>query len=254
MGAALPDAALERSPRQMQLPGGVFDAAGRRRREVWLRELTGADEEVLTDHAFASAAHRVSALLARTIERVDGVETPIDERFAATLGLGDRDAILLRLRQLEVGDAVHQVKRCGNPACGRKVDVDFLISEIEVRHAEPWQPAATLMLAQPDGRSVAVRLRLPNGADHEALAAAALPPARANTLLLSRIVLDYGGAGPLTAAAAHALPIAQRNRIAEFLAQHTPGPVLEIDVACPYCAAAMNYDFDLVTFFLPSAR
>ncbi|MFN7570994.1 MAG: hypothetical protein ACK5TK_05975 [Betaproteobacteria bacterium] len=255
MGASLPSTAVERGARWLQLPGGVFDAAGARHRDVWLRELTGADEELLTDRVFASGAQRASVLLARAIAKVEGIAAPIDEAFTAALSIGDRDALLLRLRQFEVGDHVHQVKRCGNPECGRKVDVDFLISELEVRTAEPLAPTLTLTLPRSDGSGeLRLTLRLPTGADQEALAAAALPPAQANSLLLSRIVLDVDGRGPLSRAAAHALTLAQRNRIAEFLAQQAPGPDLAIDVACPYCAAPMAYDFDLVAFFLPSAR
>lgn len=233
--------------RRLLLPAGVLDAHGRVHREVRVRELTGADEEALFERATASGARRVNAFLARAIESVPGLEdTPIDEAFAAGLQLGDRDYLLLRLRQMDLGDAVHQVVRC--PACGSKVDVDLLISELAVRRLE--QPRASYE-AQLGGSTL--RLRLPDGEDQAAVEDLAMAnPAAANTRLFARLVQDIDGRGAPTESEVRAWPAALRAQLSAWLAAHLPGPDLFLDLGCPHCKAAMSYAFDLNAFFLPS--
>ena len=236
-----------RTARLIVLPLGWHDGNGRAHRDVHVRELTGADEEALFDQGQGSGAQRVSAFLARVIERIDGVAAPIDADLTASLSLGDRDYLLLRLRQFELGDAVHQVARC--PACARKVDVDLLISELPLRAAPT--AAAQFEVRLLDG---SLQLRWPTGADQAAIEGLALAnPAAANTRLFSRIVLDIDGRGAPSEDAVRAWSLARRQALASWLEQHLPGPDLYLDLACPHCQADMSYGFDLYGFFLPSA-
>lgn len=232
--------------RRLMLPAGVFDAAGRVHRCVRVRELTGADEEVLFDRAQAGNAHRVSAFLARAIESVEGLDAHVDAGFAANLQLGDRDYLLLRLRQMDLGDAIHQIMRC--PACLEKVDVDLLVSELPVRRLAQPQPAYRVQLAENE-----LLLRLPTGADQAAIETLALAnPAAANTRLFARLVLDINGQGPPDEEAVRAWPLALRLQLAAWLEAHAPGPDLFLDLSCPHCRTDMSYAFDLDAFFLPS--
>lgn len=240
-------------PRLLALPTGLRGRDGRWLRTLHVRELTGADEEALFEHSAGSGAARVSALLARLIDAVPGWDGPIDEDFAARLTLGDRDCVLLRLRQLDLGDAVHQVARC--PHCSGKVDVDLLISELPLRvlaagdgDAAPDGPR-TLQLAD-----ATLCLRWPTGADQQAVEAlAADNPAAANTRLFARLVLDVDGRGAPSEDEVRAWPMARRLALAGWLQAQLPGPDLYLELSCPHCRADMSYAFDLHRFFLPSA-
>ncbi len=242
-GAGVPGESL--SARSLVLPAGVLNAAGEACRRVQVRALTGADEERLFERG-ASGSERVSAFLARAIERIDGIDTPIDEAFTAALPLGDRDYLLLRLRQIELGDAVHQVMRC--PACAKKVDIDFLISELPVQRLDALQADWPVMLG-----GHCARVRLPNGADQQAVEALALAnPSAANTLLFSRVVLSLDGEAP-TPDSVRAWSPAMRSALMTWLHAQAPGPDLMLDLPCPHCQADMSHAFDLHGFFLPSA-
>jgi hypothetical protein len=233
--------------RVLTLPGGLVDADGAVHRRLRVRELNGADEEALFDRRAGSDAKRVSAFLARVIESVDGMRAPVEPALAERLSIGDRDYLLLRLRQLDLGDAIHQVARC--PSCARKVDVDFAISELPLRRLERPQAAYDIEIA-----GHRLRVRLPNGADQSAIEGdAADNPAAANSALFARVVLDIDGEGPPSEDDTRAWPIALRARLAEWLDANAPGPDLFIDIGCPYCGADMSYRFDLDAFFLPSA-
>lgn len=246
-------AAESLAERRLELPGGVLGADGRCHRMVKVRELTGADEEVLAERA-AGGACLVTRFLARVIVGIEGLERSVDEDLVSDMLVGDRDYLLLRLRQMDLGDHVHQVMRCPSPACGKKVDVDFLVSEIEVRRVPEVSAAYRVQLG--DGTdAVNVSVRLPTGRDQEAMAALApANPAAANTRLFSRAVLKWGERGPLDEEAARALPLKHRSQLAAFLERSSPGPDLYLDVQCPMCGADMGASFDLHGFFLPSAR
>ena len=242
-----PEAAASR---WLELPGGVAGRGGAVGRRVRVRALTGADEEILFDRGRSGSA-LVTAFLSRVVERVDGVDEPVDEALVAGMYLGDRDYLLLRLRQMELGDAVHEVTRCGS--CGNRVDVDFAISELPVRRLDAPGPAYRVSLTADGGRELLVRL--PTGADQEAIEDLALRnPAAANTRLFSRLVLEVDGRGPVTEEDARRWSPALRAELASWLDAHAPGPSLYLDLACPQCRADMSYVFDLHGFFLPSGH
>jgi hypothetical protein len=250
--AAAPALAESLAERRLQLPGGVIGPDGRCHQLVHVRELTGADEEVLSERA-AGGARLVTGFLARVIAKIEGLERPVDEDLVADMLIGDRDYLLLRLRQMDVGDHVHQVMRCPSTACGKKVDVDFLVSEIAVERASAVLPSYRVQLGE-GAAAETVLVRLPTGRDQEAIASlAGTNPAAANTRLFSRVVLRRGDSGPLDEEAARALPLKQRQQLAAFLERTAPGPDLRIDVQCPLCGADMAYRFDLHGFFLSSA-
>jgi len=174
-------------------------------------------------------------------------------QLAQPPALGDRDLLLLRLRQLDLGDAIHQVARC--PHCASKVDVDFLISELPLRPAP--EPGADGLHAVHIGQHT-LYLRTPTGADQEAVETLALHnPAAANTRLFSRLVQRIEGPGGHEGApdeaATRAWPMARRQALAQWLQSQLPGPDLYLDLACPHCQSDMSYVFDLHGFFLPRA-
>ena len=240
--------------RRLQLPGGVIGADGRCHQMVRVRELTGADEEVLAERTAANAARLVTGFLARVIAQIEGLERRVDEDLVSDMLVGDRDYLLLRLRQIDLGDHVHQVMRCPSPACGKKVDVDFLVSEIEVTRASTVLPSYRVQLGE-GAAAITASVRLPTGRDQEAIASlAATNPAAANTRLFSRVVQRWGKAGTLDEDAARALPLRQRSDLASFLERTSPGPDLYLDLRCAWCGVEMGYRFDLDGFFLPSAR
>jgi hypothetical protein len=239
--------------RTVVLPGGMLDRDGRCYKSVALRELTGADEELLCQR-FENGAEQVTAFLARAIARIEGWQAPIDHECVRNMLVGDRDYLLLRLRQAEVGDQVHEVVRCRAPACGRKVDVEFLISELPVRHVATVAHRYAVALIGDHGARHEARLRLPTGADVEAIASLiASQPGAANTRLYARILESLQGYEIGSEDRVRALPLRLRSQLAAFVARTAPGPDLLIDIACPHCEADLAYTFDLHAFFLPSA-
>ena len=241
---------------RLLLPGGVLDSRGQCFQTVMVRQLTGRDEELLADRRYSNTAQQVTDFLAQVLVEVPGLDKPVTRELVAEMLIGDRDYLLLRLRQICLGDQVEQVMKCAVPACGKKADVEFLISELPVRRAQAVQPFYEFDLSEPlqkdDPRTAHVVLRLPAGRDLEAiLDCKDVNPALANTKLFARIVKRLGREG-LSEAAARELPMRTRLEISAFLARITPGPELKIEIQCPHCGSDMSYPFDLGSFFLPN--
>jgi hypothetical protein len=251
---AAPTATLVEAGRRVTLPGGLLDSEGRRHRVVHLRELTGADEEMLCSR-FASAAEQVTAFLDRAIDQLEGWQGQAGESLSDRMLVGDRDYLLLRLRQVEIGDRVHQVLRCRERECAKKVDVEFEISELPVRQLDNLSTAFELSLLDEQGVSHLARLRLPTGADLTAVAPLLeSSPGAANTRLYARLLQSLEGFEVGSEDAVRRLPLRLRGQIADFIRRRSPGPDLRIEVGCPHCGADMAYEFDLHGFFLPSER
>ncbi|MBZ5523735.1 MAG: hypothetical protein LAP21_15995 [Acidobacteriia bacterium] len=241
---------------RLELPGGVLDNRGQCFKTVIVRQLTGRDEELLADRRYRNAAQQVSEFLAQVLVEIPGLDKPVSKELVSEMLIGDRDYLLLRLRQICLGDQVEQVMRCPAPACGQKADVEFLISELPVRRVKAVQPLYEFDLSEPlqksDPRSGHVALRLPTGLDLEAiLECKDVNPAMANTKLFARIVKKLGRE-PLSEDAARELPMRARHEITDFLRKITPGPELKIEIQCPHCGGDMSYPFDLYGFFLPN--
>lgn len=235
-------------PHLLELPGGLINRAGQVCRNVFLRELTGADEEALFSLQLSGSA-RVTQFLARVIEKVEGWDGPITEAIVADMHMGDRDYLLLRLRQRTLGDDVHQVMRC--PGCSARVDVDFKISELPVRRLPDRNTPWRLVLDD----DTALTLRLPTGADQQVVENLALTnPAEANTRLFARLILSVNNGPAPTEAEVRSWPLKRRSALSAWLTDHAPGPDLFLDLVCPECRGDLSYTFDLNAFFLPSIR
>src|SRR5256885_580231 len=126
-----------RSDRVFPLPGGLVEEDGRRLGAAELRPLTGHQEAWLAEHAGAPSALAVTRLLSSCVVRLDDV-APGPEVIRRLL-VGDRDFLMLQLRRITLGDRVLAVLTC--PACGAKMDVEFLASEVPIERR--LQTAAT---------------------------------------------------------------------------------------------------------------
>jgi hypothetical protein len=102
----------------VQLPGGYHDDAGRCHREVELCGLSGRDEERLCAHE-GSPAERITAVLARCVRRIGGIER-VDEEVARELTVGDRLFLLLKLREVTFVQTSPSSPRAPGPTVVRR--------------------------------------------------------------------------------------------------------------------------------------
>jgi hypothetical protein len=221
------------------LPGGLVLDDGQRLRRAALRPLTGHEEEWVAQHPDAPSAQLVTGLLSACFLKLDDVA--VEPGLVRQMLVGDRDFLILQLRRLSLGERFAAVLAC--PACAAKMDVEFLAHDVLV---EPRPQSAAVYTWRSEQRPAdlpAVRFRLPNGGDQEAVAES--PVDEAVELLLARCLLDDGGV-PLTADERVAL-IAEMERLA-------PQVDLELALSCPECSHSFTTAFDTTAFFFAEIR
>jgi hypothetical protein len=218
----------------VRLPVGLW-IDGVRQRDVSIRALSGADEELIGDAArWPSSAVQVTALLTAAVTRL-GPLAPISPGHIQALTVLDRDVLLIALRQLLFGDRIQSTVNCPHAECGRKIDLDFRLSELPIPDRSDAAPEYELVI---EGQSF--HYRLPNGGDQEAIASIVqAEPDRAEQLLMQRCV--EGG---------EALTADQQATLREDMARHDPQLETESDVHCPECGNDFSVHFDIQDFLL----
>jgi hypothetical protein len=229
------------------LPSGLW-LDGAHRRELRLRPLDmDGDAAFLLDlDDDAPPASRATALLARCL-----LPSPAGEgtALARALTVGDREALLLHLRRLTLGDAVTSVVAC--PHCGESVELTTAVSALLLPPYRDPQPSYPRRWVHA-GAAYDLVLRLPTGADVEAAGALAraMPddagPAAA--LLLRRCTV--AAARDDEPVAADELPAAVRAEAAAALAALDPQAELVLNATCPACARPVAALLDAGGFLL----
>src|SRR5215203_6056479 len=189
------------------MPGGVA-VDGRRRRDAALRPVVGADEAFLLDADALAPVERSTVLLARCLVRL-GPWDEFGEEHVRGLAAGDREALLLQLRRLTLGDGLELVPPY-----------------------EDWAPEHSLVV---DGTSIS--FRLPTGGDLEAAArVGAVDPGRGARLVLERCILAVDGATELSPAAAGA--------VAARMAELDPQAEIVLEMPCAACGHVFSVPLD----------
>lgn len=222
------------------VPGG-FSREGARVREMSLRPATGADEAFLLESAAGAApSERASALLARCLALPDAAEVVRD------LTVGDREALLLQLRRLTLGDEMECLVTC--VGCGEYLEMLVRVSDLLV---PPYDEVGGDDELSTTWGHVAyrVRFRPPTAKDLDAAARLARrAPEEGEEELLRRCVLEAEADGAEVAAGS--LPPAVRDAVAAQMAARDPQAEVALELLCPSCSANFSVVLDAGGFLL----
>jgi hypothetical protein len=159
----------------------------------------------------------------------------------ALLSIGERDALLLDLREQTFGAQLSSVATC--PACGEHLEMSFHVAQLRVTTPED-KPPSTLSL---NVAGYEVSFRLPNSLDLSALASGQDDIAAARRALFERCLLAArrGAEEQL----ADSLPPEVVDAIVERMGQADAQGNIEFALKCPRCAHEWLEAFDIATFF-----
>jgi hypothetical protein len=252
--AEIPEAGL------FTLPGGYVADDGALHCEVELSPLTGRLEERLFDAPIHTpSASVITILLAGCIKRLGTLAT-VDAEVVKGLLVGDREYLLVRLRQMAFGHKVEAVWNCANAHCQKPMDISFSLAELPIERKAVAARFFTHKFSFVDSGGAVeapgldgceVKFRLPTGADQEALAAIFhSDPAAAVYQLLARCLQSGSGSRSLDVAEVAQWPAAARHELYEAMGRLAPQVAIELDLTCPECRTSFVADFDCATFFL----
>jgi hypothetical protein len=231
---------------EVTMPGGM--AVGDRwYRTARLRSLSGHDEAFLMEEASAlTPAARPTELLVRCLERL-GPTAPIDARAIQSLAIGDREALLLHLRRLTLGESIAGVLSCPHPECGAKMDLPLTVSEL-LMPPYPYETPLHEAVVEDQAAQYRVSFRLPNGGDQEAAAPLAITDAAAAAdLVLERCVQEVTELE--SGRALGWLPQAVKEVLPSKMVELDPQADILLHLTCPECARAFVLPFDTGAYF-----
>jgi hypothetical protein len=229
----------------VRLPGGLW-MDGARFQEARMRPVVGADEVYLDTAGNAlPLAVWTTLILTRCLVQLGPVR-PVTAAVVRSLCVGDREALMLQLRQLTLGDRMPCVVNC--PACGQALDLPLRATDLLVPSYAETGPTYEFSPSG-EGESYRVRFRLATGADQEAVAETARTDvAAAATALLQRCLVEVrrnGGADLAIEACPKELGSCISARIGELDAQAE----LSLNLRCPECEQSFSAMLDAAACF-----
>lgn len=254
---------MEAAPRTREyaisLPIGYTDEDGQVNRTAVLRKMTGREEAIMADRKYQrNGGKLVTDLIHSCLVRL-GDHEKNGRGMVANLYSIDRNYLLLKLRSITFGSDLETSYTC--PACGDTIKRVEDLDELPVQALGDADSVEDIVVELEDGYidkegqvHTAMTLRLPTGADEEAVA----PQLRKNAslgknALLSRCLKSLGdvprhrlealGSKILTD-----LTMTDRRLIDRALNEHAPGVNLVREIECPSCANEFKATLDLSHF------
>lgn len=236
-----------KSSATVTLPGGFWiDSV--RYQQAELHPLTGKDEAFLWEVGDSLIpVQQTTAMLTRCLTCL-GPLNPVKADVVLSLTVGDREALLLHLRRLTIGECLQCVLTCPNPSCCEKMDLDLKVSELLLH---PYSNARERYekIFTKDGIRYRVGFRLPTGSDHESAALLAATDAQqaAEQLLNNCIAWVIDESEPKKNLE-HCPPVVAQ-KLPAVMADLDPQAELRLDLTCPVCGHRFSTILDMATFF-----
>jgi hypothetical protein len=254
-----PEAVVRRREFEVTLPIGYTDVDGSVHRKVVLRKMTGREEAILADRKYQrNGGKLVTELLHSCILGLGDLQ-PNGRGPIASMYSVDRNYLLLKLRSITFGPELEASYTC--PGCGESLALTENLDELPVRMLPDGEEVQELAIELDDGYldregelHTAMTMRLPTGADEEAVASQMRDNASlGKNSLLARCVKSLGevpvhrleALGPRIMSD---LTMTDRRLIDNALNDAAPGVELVREMECPRCAKTFPASLDLSNF------
>jgi len=217
--------------------------------------MTGREEAVLADRKFQrNGGKLVTELLSQCIVSLGG--RPAERRMVRRMTSVDRNFLLLKLRAITFGAELDARYSC--PSCGT---VDMVTEDLDELPVRPATGSGEIEIELEDGYfdkeghvHTSVVLRLPNGADEEAVAGQIRDNASTGkNALLGRCLISLGSIERHRLEAMGSriladLTLSDRRLIDRTMTEMTPGVDLTRQLECPDCGHEHEANLDMSNF------
>ncbi|MFN3241084.1 MAG: phage tail assembly protein [Planctomycetota bacterium] len=241
------------------LPIGVQTEDGQLHRDGALRKMNGHDEAILADPRYQrNGGQLVTELLHSCVTGISGIEQLTKSTFASMYS-ADRNFLLLKIRSFTFGAELQANYTC--PSCGNTMQVYENLEELPVRELAGGELPDRIEVELVDGyvdrdnkTHTQLELRLPTGADEQAVAAQMRKNASlGKNALLARCIVRFSdleqkrvkALGPRIMSD---LTMSDRRLIDRSLNAGAPGIDLIRDHECVHCGHEFKASMDMTHF------
>ena len=233
---------LAPSDNEVVLPGGYISPGGVLAKVAEVRELTGADEEAIS--RAGSLGKSLTTILQRGVVSIG--DESLGKHTLDDMLSGDRDALLLAIRQATFGDLVEYRALC---TCGEDqlVEID-LSKDVPVKELDnPVQERLWTTKTKVGD----VVLSFPTGTTQKQLVESLdKTTAELGTVLLAGCVQSIDGKISTGSSSVLNLGMADREKLIAEIVEKNPGPRLgEVKKACQACGEDMETPLSLAALF-----
>jgi hypothetical protein len=234
---------VEPPSNEVFLPGGYINKDGSLVKLAEIRELNGSDEEALAKSTNANRA--LNVIINRGLVSLGG--EPVSKEVLDNLLSGDRDAILLAIRNITFGSKIEYSVFCSSCSSQQIVEVDLEEDVESVNLEDPFNDRIFTV----QGKAGEIAVALPNGiTSNKFLDSENKSVAEMVTEILSGCILTINDEPSLGRTTALQLGIADRELITAEIYKRTPGPRLgEVKKACEACDAELTLSLSLASLF-----
>ena len=214
--------------------------------EVELREMTGAEEEILTNQRLIRTGDAINQVFMNCILRL-GESDEISMKDVLDLLSGDRLFILVKLREISLGDEVELDLVCPNGACRALNPTVLSTHDLEVT---PYGEAKEYSRTLPQSGSM-VRFRHLNG--HMEKRLAALKEPSISSAMLMRLI-DIENIPP-TKKAMNEMSLRDRSYLRQEMLKADAGIDTTIETECASCGTPIRTRLEAeASFLFPGVR
>lgn len=240
---------------RFELPGGYIDAQKNLYDVVYLKEMTGHDEDVMSARNM-SASRKLRTVLANCIVRLetsDASATPLSDRTSIEAALDgmtsmDKLVMLVGLRMVTLGKMYDMQAKC--PKCENEFQVSVDLSTFEVTPM-PDKKKRTYEVTLPSGVKAEMRVFL--GGDEEKMERIRNVGKDVPSYAILARLNKLGDQVP-TLDSVKGLGTKDRLKLRSEFSKVEGGMNTEVEFTCPSCGEKSVGDLDVAqtSFFFPS--
>lgn len=191
-----------------------------------IREMTGTEEEILTNQRLIRNGDGINQVLKNCLVSLGETEKPGMSDVLDLLA-GDRLFLLLKLRQVSLGDSLDIESQCTNPTCRQKIAVEVDLNEVEhTTYSQDREFTTTL----PRSKSVITFTHLDG---HKEKRLAALKDAGPTEAMLIRTKTI--GDKPPNKKIMREMSLGDRNALRKAMQEVDAGPDTRVELECDAC-------------------
>jgi hypothetical protein len=228
------------------LPGGIW-IEGERCQNASVRSIGGTEEFMLSGPWSRLNLTAKTSEVLRCCLTCIGFLSPVNIDSVRGMCLGDREALMLQLRRLTLGESIQALFSCPNSGCREALSYEMSVKHLLLEPYPGWQRLYESRFPF-DGGECIIKFRLPNGFDQEraGVAASSQGIARAADELIRGCIIEAlnEDGSPM-----QSIPDSVTVMLSSRMAELDPQAELMMNLKCPACGLEFESLFDSAGFF-----